>query len=221
MLRNTIICEIGQNHCGNMDMAKLLIGQAFLSGADMVKFQLYDSKALYGEKQKSELSKEQAIMLFEYGKRIGVEVFFSVFDKIRIAWCEEMGVSHYKISCAMADNRFLVNDVFKTRVPMMISSQKPRLWGGEVSLLYCVPKYPASLDDLMFSNVDFTKDFQGYSDHTIGLDACKIAMARGAIIIEKHFAANHSIGVDAKWSMTPSELKELRRWSQALSSALG
>ncbi len=222
MLHHTIISEIGQNHCGDMGLAEYLICQSGLNGADLVKFQLYDSEKLYGKKQDTELSFEQAKHLFDYGKENGIEIFFSVFDERRIAWCEEMKVSHYKISCAMSTNVFLVNSVLDTKVyPIMLSTSGK--WGKDsrFSTLYCIPKYPASVCDLRFSEVDFVNDFQGFSDHTIGLDAAKIALARGAAIIEKHFALDHKTGVDAPWSMDISELKELKRWLQALSFALG
>ncbi len=221
MLRNPIIvCEIGQNWCGDVGLAERLIVEAKEGGSDLVKFQLYDSKKLYGEKQESELSKEDAKMLFDYGKYLGIEVFFSVFDKTRIAWCEEMKVSHYKISCAMSDNRFLVNSALKTKVPIIMSSQKPRRHDSRISLLYCIPKYPASPGDLQFEQIDFAKDFQGYSDHTIGLDAAKIALTRGAAIIEKHYAYDHKTGVDAEWSMTASELKELREFANTVTQLI-
>ncbi len=56
-------------------------------------------------------------------------------------------------------------------------------------------------------------DFDGFSDHTIGLDCAKIALARGAEIIEKHFTLDKSMyGPDHCLSMTPDELKELVRW---------
>jgi sialic acid synthase SpsE len=55
--------------------------------------------------------------------------------------------------------------------------------------------------------------WQGFSDHTIGLDCAKIALARGAKIIEKHFCLEHNpLYSDNDWAMLPSELKELRRF---------
>ncbi len=215
-----IISEIGQNFVGDIKLAEYLICQAKLNGADLVKFQLYDSKVLYNEPQDTGLTFEQAKHLFDYGKEKGIEVFFSVFDKLRISWCEEMKVSHYKISCGMSDNQFLVDDVVRTKVPVIMSSQKPRSHDSRISLLYCIPKYPASLNELKFNEVDFIKDFQGYSDHTVGLKAAYIALARGATIIEKHFAIDHKTGIDAEWSMTPQELRELRRFADKVKEIL-
>ncbi len=76
------------------------------------------------------------------------------------------------------------------------------------------------MKDLHFSKVDFLGTFQGFSDHVIGLGAAFMALARGASIIEKHFAIDHETGVDAAWSMTPPELKGLRHFADSCSEAL-
>ena len=67
---------------------------------------------------------------------------------------------------------------------------------------------------------EYHSEYDGFSDHTIGLDCAKIALARGADIIEKHFSLCYNMGVDGKWSMTPSDLKELKRWEQVCKEVL-
>ena len=211
MLHHTIIiAEIGQNFVGNIALAEWLIKFAHISGASLAKFQLYDSEKLYGEKQSTELSKDDAFRLFNYGNEIGIEVFFSVFDIERVKWCEEIGAKRYKVAYIQKDNVELLAAIKETGKPVWVSGVD----------LYCVPKYPAALKDLEFNGVDFMDVFQGYSDHTIGLNAAKIAMSRGAKIIEKHFAIDHRTGIDAPWSMTPSELKTLRKFADDLELCL-
>jgi len=200
-----IVCEIGQNHCGNMQIAEILIGVAKLFGAGMVKFQLYDTSAIYkpdspfiGQAKEAELSFDNAKRLFDYGSKLGMEVFFSVFDTERIKWCESIGVKRYKIAYSQKDNRELLDAIAATGKPCIISG----------TTLYCVPEYPAE-------EVDFThlEDFDGFSDHTVGLEAAKVAIDLGAKMIEKHFTIDHKTGVDAPWSMNPKELKELVRYA--------
>jgi len=231
-----IICEAGQNHCGSMDLAKKLIHLARENGGDLVKFQLYNHKSLYGDNPaipNVELSFEQAKMLFEYGREIGMEVFFSVSDVERVKWCEEIGVKRYKVACKMRDESVL-EAIALTNKPVIMSMNDEFAGGyhcgstkARVDYLYCVPKYPAEIDDLDFNgrndSWDSTNTFDlvaGFSDHTIGLDAAKIALSRGAEIIEKHFAIDHETGVDAPWSMTPEELKELVRFSKIVEEVL-
>ena len=94
----TIIAEVGSNHCGDMDLAIGMIAIAKEYGADFAKFQLYDTNKLDRPPDilkmcaETELNKEQAKYLFDYGEMMGIEVFFSVFDVERVRWCEEIGV---------------------------------------------------------------------------------------------------------------------------------
>ncbi len=205
-----------------MTLARELIMNAQINGADLVKFQLYDHNKLYSENAEIpnvELSFEQAKMLFEYGEELGIEVFFSVFDVEKVEWCEKIGVKRYKIAFSQNQNLELWNTIVDTNKDIIISCSTPYTvpslhhfdcnnWFN-VSFLKCIPKYPALIEDL-----DFPDRFEGIglSDHTIGLDAAKIALARNAQIIEKHFAFDHKTGIDAPWSMDYSELKELKRF---------
>jgi len=224
-----IICEIGQNHCADIELAKKLIREALKCGGDLVKFQLYDSEKLYGEYQKTELTKAQAFELFNYGKDIGIEVFFSVFDIERVKWCEEMGVKRYKIAYSQRFNEELKGAIPDKLIYVScdVAHDFHAFLARRINELYCVPKYPTELADLDFNgrsdSWDSTNTFDliaGFSDHTIGLDAAKIALARGAEIIEKHFAIDHQTGIDAKWSMTPDELRELKRFEMVCKEAL-
>ena len=51
----------------------------------------------------------------------------------------------------------------------------------------------------------------GYSDHTVGNDACVIAAALGARILEKHFTLDHDFSPfrDHQLSAEPAELSDL------------
>lgn len=52
----------------------------------------------------------------------------------------------------------------------------------------------------------------GYSDHTTSISVPIAAVARGAVIIEKHFTLDKNLaGPDHKASLTPSEFKLMVR----------
>lgn len=229
-----LIAEIGQNHCGDMLLAKTLIRLAKDNGADLAKFQLYDHNKLYAnhpEIPNVELSFCDAKMLFDYGKEIGIEVFFSVFDVERVKWCEDIGVRRYKIASGVM-NRKLWKAVIHTLEPIIFSHtgtyELPYpVESRRLTSLICPPGYPAHPDKHTFwfsgsglHDSGIKNCGSGFSDHTIGLDAAKIALARGAQIVEKHFAVDHKTGADAEWSMTPDELRELKRWSLVVSKVL-
>lgn len=198
-----IIAEIGQNFCGDMALAKRLIDFAMGNGANYAKFQLYDHDKLYKgmDIHDSSLTFSQAKKLFDYGQSIGMKVFFSVFDLERVGWCEEIGVTLYKVAYSQRNNHELIRAMENTRKPVLVSGRD----------LYCIPHYPTEPKELDFCELG---RYKGYSDHTIGLDCAKIALAKGAGIVEKHFAVCHNKGVDALWSMTPDELRELAEWER-------
>jgi len=234
-----IVAEVGQNFCGRIELAQTLIELAYKNGADLAKFQLYDHNQLYKDHPEIpnvELSFDQAKMLFDYGAEIGIEVFFSVFDIERVKWCEEIGVKRYKVG-ARNGNKSLWAKIAETGKPTIISYDPDyEKWGfpSTWKILYCVSSYPAKVvrfNQGMFEDVgdeagssdgraEYHKEYDGFSDHTIGLDATMIALARGAEIIEKHFTISHGTGIDAEWSMTPGELRALKRWEQAVKKIL-
>lgn len=213
-----IIAEVGINHNGDMALAADLINLAKLNGADLCKFQLYDSNQLNveGLHRKAELTKQQAIDLFNYGEKVGIEVFFSVSDIYRVWWCEDIGVKRYKIPYTQRGNVNLIQTCQNTGKQIFISGQFPpqgRIAGidYQMSYLYCIPHYPAQIDEYI---LDKLSGYDGISDHTIGLECAKEALKRGATIIEKHFALDHHTGLDAPWSMAPDELRELKEWEK-------
>ena len=78
--------------------------------------------------------------------------------------------------------------------------------------LWCCSKYPTFNEDLKKFPKKFSdKDYFGYSDHTIGIETCLMAISRGAKIIEKHFTLDKSNNTirDHALSATPSEFRSL------------
>ena len=96
-----------------------------------------------------------------------------------------------------------------------------------VVLMHCVSAYPAKLSDLNLryikTMIDRFKCTIGYSDHSLGIDACKIALSLGARVIEKHFTLdkNYSSFRDHSLSAEPEELAELVRFSKSVDVSLG
>jgi N,N'-diacetyllegionaminate synthase len=59
------------------------------------------------------------------------------------------------------------------------------------------------------AQIDFSS-YSGFSDHTVGIDACLIALSRGARIIEKHFTLSKKMfGPDHAGSAIPIEMKQI------------
>jgi N-acetylneuraminate synthase/N,N'-diacetyllegionaminate synthase len=230
-----IIAEIGQNHNGDMELARRLIAEAKAAGATVAKFQVYSAGALFPKEGnewfdyncKTELTRDNVEALARECRDQGIEFMASVFDVERVAWLEAVGVRRYKIASRSVRDAELIKAVAKTGKPILVSLgmwtalEFPKVGApGGVEYLYCVSKYPTEMSDLHFSKVDFTR-YAGFSDHTLGIDAAIIALSRGARIIEKHFTIDKSMyGPDHSGSMTPDELATLSRFRGNLVSAL-
>jgi len=99
----------------------------------------------------------------------------------------------------------------------------------KVTLLHCTTEYPAPFEDVNLSAMDTLRAAfglsVGYSDHTPGIAVPIAAVARGAVVIEKHFTLDrHLPGPDHRASLEPVELKQMveaiRQVEQALGSGL-
>ena len=232
--RVEIIAEIGQNHNGDMTLAKELIYAAKENGADVAKFQLYDVDSIfkpdfewYAAAKEAELNQEQAGELAETCAKADIEFMSSVFDVERVRWCEEIGMKRYKIASRSVRHESLLHAVGETGKDVIVALG---MWDGvgfpvvpteaRVDYLYCVAKYPTLPEDLDFESIDFG-EYSGFSDHTIGIDASLVAIARGARIIEKHFTLSKRMpGPDHAGSMEPQELAQLRKFADSFARIL-
>jgi sialic acid synthase SpsE len=218
-----IIAEIGQNHNGDMNLAKELIDAAKENGADVAKFQLFDAPTLFPSTKpwfdyncKTQLSKDNVNELSEYCTKVDIEFMASVFDIERIKWLEDVNVLRYKIASRSIKEDSLIKELIKTKKPLLASlgmweeENFPLILDDKANFLFCISKYPTELEDFNFSNIDFNNKYSGFSDHSIGIVASCVAMSRGAQIIEKHFTLDKKMeGPDHAGSMIPNELKEI------------
>lgn len=211
-----IIAECGHNHMGYMRHAKLLIDEAKRCGADIVKFQAYDTNKIkkpwesrYFELLLSEHTKEEFKELKEYCDKVGIEFMASAFDLEHLAWLEELGVKRHKLASRSIYDKELIKAMEATGKPIIASLGKidergiPKIKNCEY--LYCVSEYPAYITGLP----NFGEIYTGFSDHTVGCYWTREAVKRGATIIEKHFTLSHDLpGHDIKGSADPTELKD-------------
>jgi sialic acid synthase SpsE len=146
----------------------------------------------------------------------------SVFNLQGVEWAEKLGMKRYKIASRCIGQQDLFDAVGETGKDMIVSLG---MWHdanptaplpthikskGKVDFLYCVAKYPTMPEDVDFDKIDFKDKYSGFSDHTIGMNAPLIAVARGARILEKHFTLSKKMhGPDHQGSMEPNELRQL------------
>jgi len=228
-MKTLIIAEIGLNHNGNMDIAKSLIDEAHSAGADIAKFQFFDISEYFGPEfewydacMNARLNFDKASKLADYCDKVGIEFMSSVFNLEGVEWAKKLEMKRYKIASRCIKQKDLLEKVCETGKDMIVSLG---MWDnanpnaplpthihskGKLDYLYCVAKYPTLPEDIEFSKIDFKSKYSGFSDHTIGMNAALVAIARGAKIIEKHFTLSKKMhGPDHAGSMEPVELRQL------------
>lgn len=97
---------------------------------------------------------------------------------------------------------------------------------NKVTVLHCTTEYPAPLIDINLRAMDtLAAAFGlpvGYSDHSEGIVVPIAAVARGAVLIEKHFTLDKEMeGPDHKASLDPSELKAMVQAIRSVELTLG
>ena len=208
------VAEIGLNHNGNLDFSYELIKQAKFSGADIAKFQFGWRN---NEGEINHISEEMFQKIKKWCKYLNIEFMVSIFSKETYEIAKKYNLKRYKIaSRTLKENFNLVKLILGEGKDTFISLG---MWDGDelpfndynnVKFLWCKSKYPCEPWDLTDLPKDFKDSpFEGYSDHSIGIETPLLAISRGAKIIEKHFTLDKSDTTvrDHALSATPEEFK--------------
>lgn len=238
-----IIAEIGINHDGRISNAKKLIKQAKNAGASAVKFQIFKASSLGAPNskvfkffEKLKLDEKQLIQLMNLSKKLKIDFICSVFDKESLDIAKKLNLKKIKIASSEVTNSELLKEISKTKKKIILSLGMANeeeiadslkiLKNNSVELLHCVSIYPCEINETnlrrMISIKNKFKKEVGYSDHSIGNDACKIALLLGAKTIEKHFTYNKNLNYgDHKLSADFKDLLDLVNFSKKCQSMMG
>lgn len=150
------------------------------------------------------------------GKPVILSTGMSTLDEVEVA----LGVLAYGF---VSDGQNPSRDAFQKAYG---SAQGQAALRNKVRLLHCTTEYPAPLAEVNLRAMDTLKEAfdlpVGYSDHTTGITIPVAAVARGAVIIEKHFTLDHNLpGPDHRASLVPDELRAMVRAIRAVEVALG
>jgi len=137
-----IIAEIGNNHNGNLGLAKKMIKVCKELDVDAVKFQVKDIETAFSKelldksyegpnsfgktyrehKEVLEFSKDELKTVFDYAKDLGIICFATPFDVKSVNTLEELNNTIYKISSFHVTDLELIKAVAKTSKPIILST---------------------------------------------------------------------------------------------------
>ena len=177
--------------------------------------------------------------IFERCHHHGIQCLSTPFDATAVDFLEELGVPAYKIASFEITDLPLIRKVAQTGKPLIISTGMATLGeiadaieaargegNDQLTLLKCTSTYPATPEDTNLMTIPLLKEAfgtkVGLSDHTLGVGVAVASVALGATLIEKHFTLSRADGgVDAAFSLEPSELVALVKETERASQALG
>ncbi|MBL4911536.1 MAG: pseudaminic acid synthase [Alteromonadaceae bacterium] len=177
--------------------------------------------------------------LFDEGKKIGIDIFSSPFDLSAVELLEDLDCPVYKIASPEITDIPLIKRVAQTGKPIILSTGLSTIEDIELAVttlkengcsqyafLKCTTAYPAPPEDINLKTIPDISDrfncISGISDHSLNNSIAIAAIALGAKIIEKHFVLDkNDNSVDAFFSLTPKEFKELVDDVRCVEKALG
>lgn len=214
--RVLVVAEVGNNHEGDLALAKRLVRLAAEAGADAVKFQTYRTDRFVGSgdparvarMKRFEIPPEGFAELAALARETGITFFSTPLDLESLAFLAPLMPV---VKVASSDNTFFpfLEAAARTGLPIILSTGLADLatlrhatgviestwrnqgWPGELALLHCVTAYPVPPAQANLRAIETLRRelpfTVGYSDHTLGIEAPVLSVALGARIVEKHF----------------------------------
>ena len=231
-MKTIIVAEIGSNWEGSMKKATKLISKCKDADVDAVKFQMWRAADLYNSDhpdwnfiKKSEVTLKNAKKLKEICDSYNIEFYCSAFYPEAVDYLESLNVKRYKI----ASRTCLLKDPFSKETLKRKADTKKHViismgMGGDkkyikkifsknkTTFCYCISEYPLQIKKINWKNAT---QFDGFSDHTLGITApiiyatLKKYQGFKNIMIEKHIKLKNSKGPDTSSSIDTEEFSKM------------
>lgn len=243
--RPYVVAEAGTNFRDDEALAKRFIEEAADAGADAVKFQTHVQSAEMAESAMRELgmgdlyerigeyalSIEEHRALRRHCREHGVTFLSTPFSVEGLDRLESVDPPAIKIGSGELTDFHLLDAAAATDKPLLVSTGMAdvetvrrsveflRDRSDAFALLYCVSEYPIDPSAFELGVIErFKREFDvpvGFSDHSLGVEAPALAMARGADLVEKHFTIDRRLpGGDQSVSLEPEELEQLCQYAR-------
>ena len=184
----------------------------------------------------TKLTRDVFQRLKDTAEEAGFKTICTGFDERSVDTINEMEFDYIKIaSCSFTDWP-LLNKIAELDLPVIASTAGATLEEidnvvsfftnrqKDLSIMHCIGQYPTVKEELQINQIDLLKNRYphisiGFSTHEEpdNFDSIKIAVAKGALLFEKHVAVETENYTKNAYSATPSQVK---RWLTAASDAL-
>jgi len=196
-------------------------------------------ESVYQMMRRCELSWENQEKLKKHADEKKILFLSTPFDEETVDFLDLLGLPVFKIASSDITHVPLLRHVAAKGKPIFLSTgmsflsevgdalQVLRASGAkEILLMHCVSAYPTPPRNMNLRSLETLQShFElpvGISDHSEGILLPLIAVALGAVVIEKHFTLDkNNPGADHKCSMDPEDLRQLVRNLRDVEASLG
>jgi len=205
-----IVAEIGINHNGSVDIAKLLIDAAIKAGVDAVKFQKRTPEICTPRDQwdkmretpwgyiryidyrhKVEFGQEEYEEIDRYCKEKGITWFASVWDIPSVDFLEQFDPVAYKIPSAALTDHDLLRHVRKTGRPVILSTGMSTmeqireavdvLGRDNLVIMHATSTYPCDPDELNLRMIETLR--REFPEVPIGYSGHEVGLVTTAVAV--------------------------------------
>ena len=199
----------------------------------------WDGEYLYDLYKRAYTPWEWHAEIFRVANEEGIICFSSPFDNTAVDLLEELKTPIYKIASFEIQDIPLIEYVASKGKPIIFSTGIAEIedielaietcrkaGNNDITILKCTSAYPADPTDANLLTIpDLKEKFGvkvGLSDHTMGIEGPVVAIALGAIVIEKHFILDKKIGgPDAHFSLDEKEFTQMVKSARIAESMMG
>lgn len=182
---------------------------------------------------------EELRELKSYCNKAGIDFASTPFEHAQIDDLVALDAPFIKIASMDLNNDHLLRHAAETGRTILLSTGFGTLeeidhairtieqaGNRNIVILHCVSIYPPDDDQVNLNNMDMLRQAFGYpvgfSDHTLGTDISLAAMAKGAVVLEKHYTLDKDMfGWDHKISADPEEMAVIVNAAERIHQALG
>jgi len=191
-----VIAEIGINHEGDYEKAKMMIKDAYDAGAECVKFQCHEvedemspharevvpihaDESIYDIMDRCSLSFEEDLKLKKYAESLGMIYLSTPFSRKAADRLNSMNLEAYKIGSGECNNYPLIEHIAKFGKPVILSTgmndlqsiQKSvdilRDYNVPFALMHCTSLYPTPYEKVRLGALDDLGE--SFPDAVLGL----------------------------------------------------
>ncbi|MEM2618814.1 MAG: pseudaminic acid synthase [Candidatus Hadarchaeales archaeon] len=199
----------------------------------------WDGRYLYDLYKEAYMPWEWHDELFDLARKLNLICFSTPYERTAVDFLKKFDVPAYKIASFEITDIPFIEYVATQGKPVIISTGIAtlsdieealvacrRAGNDQVILLKCVSEYPTPLESVNLSTIsDMRERFGvpvGLSDHTRGISVPVASVALGAVLIEKHFILDRTLGgPDSAFSLEPAEFAEMVKAVREVEKALG